>query len=486
MARTNGRVSRSAAALALTLGILAGGASPASAAVVIDTVSPSVARAGATTVFTITGSGFSGASVVTVEPDGVTQSVVATPTSITATVSFPAGARTGTRDVRVVTGADSRLERDIIVLRPTTGEYHAMTPVRLLDTRDPGGTKPGPASTTDLTVTGRAGVPATGVAAVVLNVTATEATAATFVTAYPAGNPRPVASNLNVVQGQTVPNLVTVAVGGTGQVSFYNHQGAVHLVVDIAGWYGAEGAEAGAAFVPSGPRRLLDTREVPAVVGPGGVVAVEVGGGSPLAAAALNVTVTEPTADSFVTVYPSGAARPLASNLNMRAGQTVANMVITAVGADGKVLLYNHTGSTHIVVDLLGIYDDSDLPVFGGQFTGAVPVRALDTRDASSPTVGQPVGQGQALVLPIAGQVGVPPSANAVVVNVTATEPTSASFLTVWATDEERPRASNLNMERGQTVPNLAVIPLAIDGSISIYNHGGSAHVVVDVVGWYR
>ncbi len=488
MARTHRWFVRSAAALTLGLSALVMAAPEARAAgVVIDSVTPAVARPGGTTVFTVTGTGFGPTSTVTVEPDGVTSSVTfVSSTRLTATVSFPAGARTGTRDVRVATGADNRLETDVLVVRTTEGEYHALTPARLLDTRDPGQPRPGPTSTTDLTVTGVGGVPATGVSAVVLNVTATDATAATFVTVYPSGNPRPVASNLNVVAGQTVPNLVTVAVGVDGKVSLYNHQGALQLVVDVEGWYGGAGAPAGAAFVPSGPRRLLDTRIAGGPVGPGGVVAVEVGVGSPLAAAALNITVTEATAPSYLTAYPSDAPRPLASNLNMGAGQTVANMVVARVGADGRVLLYNHTGATHVVVDLLGIYDESSLPVFGGQFAGAVPARALDTRVGADRTGGQPIGAGQTLVLPLAGRAGVPATANAVVVNVTATEPTAGSYLTVWASDEERPLASNLNMDRGQTVPNLAVIPLAIDGTVSIYNHGGATHVIVDVVGWYR
>ena len=484
-----GRLGRCALALAVAGGmsIMVAPAAPAAGGVVINAVAPAVARPGSATLFTVTGSGFTQTSTVAVGTDGVTELVTyVSPTALQATVAFPAGARTGTRDMTVTSGAATWTETDVIVVRPTAGEYHAVTPARLLDTRAPGQAKPGAASVTNLTVVGVGAVPATGVSAVVLNVTATEATASTFVTAYPAGRARPVASNLNVTRDQTVPNLATVAVGADGQVSFYNHQGAVHLVVDVAGWYGAGGASAGGAFVPAGPRRLLDTRLTGSPVGAGGVVAVQVGGGTPLAAAALNVTVTEPTTGSYLTVYPSDAARPLASNLNMRAGQTVANMVISAVGADGRVLIYNNSGVTHVVVDLLGIYDESSLPVLGGQFTGVVPVRALDTRLAGGLTVGQPVGAGQTLVLPLAGTLNIPRNATAVVVNVTATEPTSSSYLTVWASDEDRPTASNLNVDAGTTVPNLAVVPLALDGTISIYNHGGTTHVIVDLVGWYK
>jgi hypothetical protein len=170
----------------------------------------------------------------------------------------------------------------------------------------------------------------------------------------------------------------------------------------------------------------------------------------------------------------------------MKAGQTVANMVIARVGPDGFVNFYNHTGSSHLVVDLLGVFDDASLPVFGGQFEGTVPVRALDTREAADVTGGAALGEGATLVLPVAGRSGVPATASAVVVNVTATEPTANSYLTVWPSDEERPTASNLNMGAGDTVPNLAVVPLALDGTMSIYNHGGTSHVIVDVVGWFH
>jgi len=250
---------RGGLALALltgTVGALAA-AAPAVGALTISNVAPAVARPGAATTFTITGAGFSPSSTVTVAPDGVVGSVMyVSATTLQATVSFPAGARTGTRDVTVNDGSAVWTETDVIVVRSTAGEYHALTPSRVLDTRTAGQTKPGAGSITNLTVVGAGGVPATGVTAVVLNVTGTEATAASFVTVYPTGNARPTASNLNLVKDQTVPNLVTVAVGTGGQVSFYNHQGSVHLVVDVAGWYGADGAPAGGAFVPAGPRRL--------------------------------------------------------------------------------------------------------------------------------------------------------------------------------------------------------------------------------------
>ena len=67
----------------------------------------------------------------------------------------------------------------------------------------------------------------------------------------------------------------------------------------------------------------------------------------------LNVTVTGPTANGFVTVYQCGIPTPLASNLNFTPGQTVANAVIVKVSNDGKVCLFN-SAPTHLVVDVNG------------------------------------------------------------------------------------------------------------------------------------
>ena len=63
--------------------------------------------------------------------------------------------------------------------------------------------------------------------------------------------------------------------------------------------------------------------------------------GSDVGAVVLNVTVTRPTTAGFVTVYPDGSARPVASNLNFSPGETVPNLVVAPVGSDGKVDFYN-------------------------------------------------------------------------------------------------------------------------------------------------
>jgi len=144
-------------------------------------------------------------------------------------------------------------------------------------------------------------------------------------------------------------------------VAIYNHAGSAHVIFDVVGWFGSEAATSGGGrYNALAPARILDSRSgaplgnagtvVQAVTGVGGVPA------SGVSAVVLNVTVTGPTAPSFLTVYPNGAPRPIASNLNYVAGQTVPNLVIAKVGADGKVAIYNHAGSAHVIFDVVGWY----------------------------------------------------------------------------------------------------------------------------------
>ena len=123
---------------------------------------------------------------------------------------------------------------------PSTAAYNPVTPVRVLDTRDgtDGYSTPvGAGKTIALQVTGKNGVPTSGVTAVVLNVTATGPTAASHVTAYPHGQALPTASNLNFTKGQTIPNLVIVPVGANGKVDLNNYADTVNLVADLEDYF---------------------------------------------------------------------------------------------------------------------------------------------------------------------------------------------------------------------------------------------------------
>ena len=119
------------------------------------------------------------------------------------------------------------------------------------------------------------------------------------------------------------------------------------------------------SFGVLGPVRLLDTRTALGAAGPvaaGGSVALPVTGhggvpASGVSAVVLTVTVTQPGRAGYLTAYPDGGARPTVSNLNFTAGQTVANLVIVPVGADGKIRLYNGSpGTVQLIADIAGYY----------------------------------------------------------------------------------------------------------------------------------
>lgn len=387
------------------------------------------------------------------------------------------------------------------------GAFRGLTPARLLDTRTPFVTVDGQfggigaiagGGSVDLVVSGRGGVPDSGVAAVALNVTVTRPAWDGFVTVFPTGAPRPNASNLNYVRGQTVPNMVIVGVGAGGAVTLFSSH-ATHLVVDVLGWF-----PAGGGFQAVTPARLVETRWGPgfgtvdnrgrglgpnghddaawAFLGRGGVPDV-MGAAS---AVALNVTSTGSTHPGYFTVYPHTAPRSVTSNLNFAAGQTVPNMVIVPLPPGGTIHVYNGSdGRSDLVIDLLGWF------AAGPSFTGLAPKRLMDTRAGETTVDGQflgagAIGVGEERLLRVVDRADIPAAnVGAVALNVTVTNPTANGYLTVYPSGVERPTASNLNFSAGQTVANMVIVPAGANGEISLFNFAGRTDVAVDVLGWF-
>ncbi|MFN8039999.1 MAG: M4 family metallopeptidase [Acidimicrobiales bacterium] len=394
------------------------------------------------------------------------------------------------------------------MLRPPHGAtYHPLTPTRILDSRPPPeqvgpySTPWGPGEARLVQAVGTAGVPMDA-AALVVNVTVTGATATSHLSVYPAGRWTD-ASNLNFTAGQTIPNLVTVPIGndsiGEGQTSdgwitVFNSSGFVHVIVDVVGYYGDDAG--GVELTAVTPFRLLDSREgngtAPAPWTGGETRDVQVtgvtGSGVPatgVAAVVLNVTAVTPSAESFLSVWPTGLGRPLVSNLNFPAHRTIPNLVVVKVGAGGKVSVYDNSGAVDVVADVVGYY--SARPS-GGRFTGVTPARVLDTRPPPEQIgpYASPWGPGQTRTVAVTGVGGVAPlGVSAVVLNVTAVNPTADSHLTVWNTGVAMPTASNLNFRAGDVIPNLVVAPVGADGTISIFNNSGTVDVLADVVGFF-
>ena len=378
----------------------------------------------------------------------------------------------------------------------TTSRFVPLAPTRLLDTRTGLGAakaKVAPRGSVQLQVTGAQGIPASGVTAVVLNVTLTAATGPGHVQVYPTGQAvEGASSNLNVLTpNQTVPVLVTSQVGDGGKVTLYTHGGG-HLLADVAGYFTLSGATSAGRYRPLTPERILDTRTglgaPKAALGRSQAATVQVTGrggvpSSGVSAVALNVTATGAPAAGFVQVMPSagGTAAGASSNLNVVARQTVANLVIVPVGDSGAVDVYS-SGGTHVLADVAGWFtDESTAASDTGLFVPVAPERLLDTRTQSKPRDG-----GQVTLAPL-GKAGIPTTGvSSVVLNVTATQPVAGGFVQVLPSGQGALGASsNLNLERvGHTVANAAIATLGNGGAVTLYTLR-SAHLLADVAGWF-
>ncbi|MFN0027921.1 MAG: hypothetical protein ACKV2O_12190 [Acidimicrobiales bacterium] len=241
-------------------------------------------------------------------------------------------------------------------------------------------------------------------------------------------------------------------------------------------------------FVPLAPARILDSRNGIGVWGKpkaGDMIVLPVAGvaGIPNEATALvmNLTVTEPEAPGFVTLWPAGGAFPEASSANInRAGQTVANLVTVPIGA-GAIAIYTES-RTHLVADVAGYY----LPAAdatAGRFVASAPTRLMDTRAPGSVRFGQ-LGANEQFDLDVAGMMGLPRTTQAAVLNLTVDQPQAAGFLSITPKGAPLGAVSSINVDRpGQVIANQVIVPLT-DGWVTIYS-AIAAHVIVDLSGTF-
>lgn len=409
---------------------------------------------------------------------------------------------------------------------PTWGTYQAVAPNRVLDTRVGKGAPMAPimsGGTVNLSVLGTAGVPDSGVSAVVLNLTITGATKPGYLTVYPAGSIRPTASSINFVAGTDRANMVTAPLGtlgtGAGVIAIYNPIGSVQVIADIMGYYLADGATtAGGFYQDTGAQRMMDTRDpafgAPLALAPGKAVSVPVNYSDPFVdgnphvrALAVNITAVSPTRAGFLAAWDGGSVRPTTSTVNFAAGTDTANMAIVPVGPclscgastglPSITVINGSSGMVNVIVDVVGFYDDGQvvdttgIPLDGMRFKPLTPTRIVDTRLRQGTTTF--TGTSSKKVSVPASVVG--PDTYMLVTNTTAVLPTMSAYLTLWADwgfGSPMPTVSNLNAPKGSIVANATVTDLAptfdanfntIGNEFSIYNSRGTTNVAVDVMG---
>jgi hypothetical protein len=367
----------------------------------------------------------------------------------------------------------------------SSGLFVPLRPHRLMDTATGlGGSAPAPGHSTTLRVLGTAGVPASGVTAVMITITAIRPGAHGYLTIYPDGTSRPGTSNLNFVTGVSQAAPVYTAVGADGRLAFYNGStGALRLLADISGYFSAVSGTPAGSFVALTPRRLIDTRATGDPIPAHGSIAVS----GPGQEEVLSVAAVYPEKSGYLSaVNPLGSniSGSPTSNLNFAVHRTVANMVIAPVG-DGADFDYSsiYNGSAapvDVVVDLLGYFvwgrsQEAGTFVMGGDLPHA---RRLDVRSVPARTS-----------LAITGDTGIAPAAaGATVLNIAESQVGADGYSVAWGETNSQPDppfASSVILTRGQVASGLVTVAGA-PGDGRVFN-GSTAPVKLypDLIGYY-
>lgn len=417
----------------------------------------------------------------------------------------------------ILRGSPSTVGTTVVTLTASDGMQHAndtvrfevvapqrsfvpVPPARIMDTRPRTETCDGRARGTGplteaplaLPVLGRGGVPFSGVAAVALNLTATRTKAENHLTVWPAGDERPLSTEVSYHPGQPTAALVIAKLGEDGAIELATGGGRTDVIADVLGWFPIDGD-----FTPITPVRLMDTRrrgvtddgvaeregalitetrDLP-VAGRGGVP-------SEVTAVALKISAA-PSTPSEVTVWPAGSDQPTTPTLAAQPPGQRSNLAVVPLGETGAVSLAVASAADagpgagcELLVDLVGWFDADAVfvPVPGAQ-------RLLDTRTAGEPLLGE-----VARHVEITGRAGLPqdPAAvSAVLLNATAANSSiTVSHLNLWPSGTQRPATSNLNFAHGEGVANAVIAQVGDDGRISVQNAQGSVDFTLDIVGW--
>ncbi len=399
---------------------------------------------------------------------------------------------------------------------PQAGQFVPLPAASLVDTTSATGWSGQlqPGATNSVTATGIAGVPASGVLAVMLHITTSGSSKPGVnsngnVWAWPAGSTRPqYATVANAPAGSVADNTAIVQVGDAGQVSFYNGSGgsAVDVRADIEGYVTSNDSTAvGAAFAPVTPSRIVDTsagvggRSTPLTSDAPWTVGVLGLGGIPtsgVSAVALNVGAHVTSTDCWVQVQPgsTGSADATAyPRVDTYANYSAQGLAVVAPDSNGNITLSTNCASTDVYVDVEGYYV---VPTDGSSGDVYVPMtdpgRVVDTRHnrgvAGKMTANRVVRGAQAV--PVVGVAGVPSEADAVALNLGTTNATTTASDTVWTDGTARPTStSSVEVDPNVAESNLVFLETGANGKIDIASTStdtnASSDLYIDVEGYF-
>ncbi|MEL6894119.1 MAG: hypothetical protein AAFP84_21190, partial [Actinomycetota bacterium] len=367
---------------------------------------------------------------------------------------------------------------------PQLSSFTGQTPRRLVDTRDGTGGVDGPVGAEcylriDVDA---AGIPAEA-GALALSITALGDEAG-FQQVFPCDDGRGEVSNVNNRVGAfPTPNLVVGLPDDDRELCVWTLFEA-DLLVDVSGWWTEEGPE---RFRAVDPVRVDDSREGSGLA-PGGDTPrpIDLSGFVPAGTTSIvaNLTVTEPTEDGFMVIFPCGTDAPTASNLNFRANESRAVSVVVGLDGDRKVCTSSNT-EHHVILDLAGYYGPA--PQFGpaAEFRPEPGRRLADSRDGTGGW-STPLAALETRRLDVASLLPDGQQATGLVLNVTVTEPVAPGFLRVTGCNSTDTEVSSVNFSQAnQVASNLVVVDLADSPAICVFSLV-RADVIVDLFGVLR
>jgi len=246
-------------------------------------------------------------------------------------------------------------------------------------------------------------------------------------------------------------------------------------------------------FVPVTPCRIADTRNATGAFGGPELAASatrtfdvpQSGCGIPASAVAysLNVTVVPIQGLGYLTMWPAGLTQPTVSTLNSD-GRVKANATITPAGTNGGVSVYA-SDATQFILDIDGYFVPAGTSTSGLEFFPLTPCRIADTRNAAGPLGGPSLTSDTGRAFPVQSSAcGIPSTAKAYSLNITAVPHASLGYLTTWPTGQTQPVVSTLNSSTGVVTANAAIVPAGTGGDVSIFV-SDTADVILDVNGYF-
>jgi uncharacterized repeat protein (TIGR01451 family) len=414
--------------------------------------------------------------------------------AITLTVDVAPDAPSTVTNIVDVSGiSDANLSNnsasDVTHINTAGLRFIPVTPCRVADTRNPNGAFGGPflgaGTTRGFTIPDSAcGIPNTA-QAYSLNATVVPKGTLSFLTMFPCGEPLPLASTLNSIDGRVKAGAAIVTAGTSGAVcAFVTND--TDLVLDINGYFVPVSNTSALVFYPLTACRAVDTRGPTAPLGGPSLVA-NATRSFPILSSSCSVPSTAQAYSvnfaavpkgplGFLTTWPTGQTQPLVSTLNAPTGTVTANAAIVPAGTNGEVSVFV-TQNSDLVIDINGYFAP---PGTGGLLLfPQTPCRVLDTRNPA----GSPPFKGAIDVDVLGSPCGLPATAQAYVLNATVVPPNPLGFLTLWPQGASQPLVSTLNAGDSAITSNMAIVSTT-NGSISAFVPDPT-HLVLDLSGFF-